>query len=191
MPPVLSRRLIALLVLVLGTALGRSDALARDTEKAWEFGGYAMVSRFAESSNIDPGFGFGARGGYHFKAIHELEASLDLVTADDKALQGIEYDVTKFSVDYVRLFLIKGHEKMTPLASFGLGLVNVDDGTDSTSSTAYRVGGGFKYFFTPRVGFRFDVKVYRWHGDGDVLGRDPFFSMDSTFAVTFLAGGAK
>ncbi len=185
------RRPFALLVLILGTTLGRWDALARESDKSWEFGAYALVSRYAAASNIDNGFGFGARGGYHFKAIHELEGSLDRASAVNSNLSSISEDVSKLSVDYLRLFLLKGHEKITPFASFGVGVTNVDNGTDSTASTSYRFGGGFKYFFKPRAGFRFDLKIYRWHGDGNVVPQDPIFSVDFTFAATFLVGGAK
>ena len=191
MPSVRCRVLLALMVFTLGVALDPEDALARDTEKSWEFGGYALLSHYASGSNIDNGFGLGARGGYHFKAIHELEGSLDSVSADNASRSGISYDVKKVSVDYLHMFLIKGHEKITPFASFGVGLISVDDGSDSAKSASYRGGGGFKYFFKPRVAFRFDLKIFRWHGDGDVLARDPYFSLDTTFGLAFLVGGSK
>jgi hypothetical protein len=192
MPPVRHRTPLALVVLILGTVLGQSDALARDSDKSWEFGAYALVSRYAAASRIDNGFGFGARGGYHPKAIHELEGSLDRTSADNTKLSSISYDITKLSVDYLRIFLLKGREKIAPFAAFGVGVTNVDNGADSTTATSYRAGGGFKYYFKPRAGFRFDIKIYRWHGDGTVLPRDdPFFSVDATFAATFLVGGAK
>jgi Outer membrane protein beta-barrel domain len=185
------RTLLAPLVLILGIAGSRTDTLARDTEKSWEFGANALVSRYAAASTLDNGFGFGVRGGYHPKAIHELEGSLDRASADSTELAGVSYDITKLNFDYLRIFLVKGHEKMTPFASFGLGLTNVDNGSKSSTATSYRTGGGFKYFFKPRVGLRFDVKVYRWHGDNHVLPGQPFFSMDATLGATFLVGGAK
>jgi len=182
---------LAPLVLILGIAAGRTDALARDTAKSWEVGGYTLISKYAGGTHIDNGFGFGVRGGYHLKDIHELEGSLDRTSADATNQPGVSDDLTKFNIDYLRIFLVKGHEKMTPFASFGVGLVKVDNGTESDSSTAYRIGGGFKFYFKPRVAFRFDVKAYRWHGDGNVVPRDPFFSMDAAFGVAFLVGGAK
>jgi Outer membrane protein beta-barrel domain len=192
MPSVRRRAPQALLAIILGAALGRSDVLARDTDKSWEVGAYIIASRYAGASNMDNGYGFGVRGGYHPKAIHELEGSLDQASADNSQVSGISYDITKLNVDYVRVLLLKGREKIAPFAVFGVGLVNVDNGNDSITHTAYRAGGGFKYFFNPRVGFRFDVKIYRWHGGGTVLpGDEPFFSADATFAATFLIGGAK
>jgi outer membrane protein with beta-barrel domain len=191
MPRLRHRVLFALLVLVLGIALDRTDVLARDTEKTWEVGGYALVGRYSASSNIDNGFGFGARGGYHFKATQVLEGSFDRASADNVDLKSVKYDINKLSFDFLRIFLVKGHEKMIPFASFGVGMINVDSGGDSTTSTAYRAGGGFKFFFKPRVGFRFDLKIYRWHGDGTVVPHDSFFSMDATFGATFLLGAPK
>ena len=191
MPSVRRRTLLGSLVLLLGIVSGRHEALARDTDKSWEFGAYLPVSRYAAATNMDVGTGFGVRGGYHLKAIHLIEGSFDSVSADHVKVSGIKFDVNKFNVDYVRVFFVKGHDKMTPFASFGVGSINVDNGTDKGNSTGYRVGGGFKFFFHPRVGFRFDVKVYRWHGDGSVLEGRSFFAADATLGATFLVGGAK
>ncbi len=191
MASVRSRILPALVVLILGSVLARTEAFARDTDKSWEYGVYLLGSRYAGVSDIDKGFGFGVRGGYHIKATNEIEGSFDRLSANNSSVSSISYDVTKLSADVLRVYLIKGHDKMTPFASFGLGIIRVDKGSDSTDSTAIRAGGGFKYFIKPRAGFRFDVKVYRWHGDGNVLPGDAFFSMDVTFGATFLVGGAK
>jgi outer membrane protein with beta-barrel domain len=191
MPPVRCRRLFASAILIVGIAAGCTRTLARDTEKSWEVEPYVLVGRYANAADIDTGFGYGVRGGYHVKAIHELELSLDWVSADDTELPGVTIDVSQYSFDYARIFLIKGHDKMTPFASFGLGIINVDDGTESASSTSYRVGGGFKYYWQPRFALRFDVKVYRWHGNGHVTTSDPFFSMNVGLGVSFLFGGTK
>jgi len=191
MSPARRRVLPALLILILAAGLSQEDALARDTEKSWEFGGYALISRYAGGTKIDNGYGWGARGGYHPEAIHEFEGTFELLSADGSADSGLKYDVTKVSADYLRIFPVKGHDKMIPFAVFGLGVIGIDNGTDSLTSTSYRFGGGFKYFIKPRGGFRFDLKMYRWHGDGTVVLRDPFFSMDISFAATFLVGGAK
>jgi len=191
MSSVRRRTLLAPLVLLLGIVSIRNDALARDTEKSWEFGAYTPVSRYAASTDMDVGFGFGARGGYHFKATHVFEGSFDSVSADHVNLKGVKFDVQKFNVDYVRVLFVKGHEKMTPFATFGAGGINIDNGTKKGTSTAFRAGGGFKFFFKPRVAFRFDLKIYRWHGDGKVLLGRPYFAMDATFGATFLVGGAK
>jgi hypothetical protein len=189
MSPARRRVLSALLIVILAAALAPGPAIAKDMANAWEFGAYTLVSRYAGSAHMDNGVGWGVRGGYHRKATSEFEGSLDMLRSANVKISSIHYDVTKLSGDYLRNFLIKGHDKMIPFASLGLGIVKVDDGSDSTNSTAFRAGGGFKYFIKPRGGFRFDVKMYRWHGDGTVLPRDPLFSMDVSFAATFLVGG--
>jgi len=189
MPPAHRNRFIR--VLAIGLLLVPTLAAARDADKTWEFGPYAMISRYSNSTGFDSTLGFGVRGAYHLKAIHEFEVDLDMATADQKPSSSIQFDVTKFGAGYVRNFLIKGHEKMTPFATFGLGWVTVDDGSDSEGSTVYRVGGGFKYWFTSHVGFRWDARVWRWHGNGDVVSRDPYFSADIVFGLSFLTGGTK
>ena len=191
MPPALRRVLPALLVSVLAAALCTDAALARDTEKTWELGGFTTVTRFSQGTNIDTGIGWGARGGYHVKANQEFEGSVDLLSADDRKVSGLTYDVTKIRADFLHIFFIKGHEKMIPFVSFGTGTVNVDNGSASDSSWLLGFGGGFKYWVKPRGGFRLDVKMSRWHGDGAVVSRDSFYLMDVTLAATFLLGGGK
>lgn len=192
MPPARRRRFVpVLLVLALALLLGPPVAVARDADKSWEFGPYTMLSRYNNATLFKSALGFGARGAYHLKAIHEIEVDFDMATADHAKLQNIQFDVTKFGVGYVRNYMIKGHDKMTPFANFGLGWVTVDDGTDSEGSTVYRGGAGFKYWFTPHVGFRFDARIWRWHGKGEVVLRDPFYSFDAVFGMSFLMGGTK
>jgi hypothetical protein len=190
MPLVRCRIVLVLLILVFATVLGAPEAIARDSDKSWEFGAYAMLSRYSNSTEFDSAPGFGVRGGYHYKAIHEFEGDFDKATADHATLPDVQFDVTKFSANYLRNYLLKGHEKMTPFAAFGLGFLKVDDGADSETSTVYKAGGGFKFWFTPHVGLRFDAKIWRWHGNGQVVVRDPFYSFDTTFAVAFLVGGS-
>ena len=38
---------------------------------------------------------------------------------------------------------------------------------------------------------RFDVILWRWHGQGDLTPRDPYYSLDATLGASFLLGGAK
>ena len=186
------RRIVpVLLVLALVISLGASDATARNTDKSWELGAYAMVSRYSNSTDFDTAPGFGVRGGYHLKAIHEFEAEFDVATADHAVLPNVEIDLTRYGASYLRTFPLKGHEKMLPFALFGLGFMTVDDGTDSESSAVYRAGGGFRYWFTPNVAFRFDARIWRWHGNGDVVVRDPFYSFDATFGMSFMIGRTK
>ena len=191
MSPARHRILPALLIFILAAALGPARAFAKDTEKSWEFGAFYMISRYAGSTNMNDGYGWGARAGYHVKAIHEFEGTLDVASASDAKVSDVTFDVTKFSADYMRVYILKGHEKMIPYASFGLGIMKVDNGTDTGNSMDFRLGGGFKYWIKPHGGFRFDVKMYRWNGDGKVIPSDSFYAVDWIFSATFLVGGPK
>jgi len=191
MSPVRRLVLPVVLIIALAAVLRPGVALAHDMDKTWEFGGYVMATRLSEGTGIDTGIGWGGRGGYHRKATQEFEASVDTFSASDRNLSSVNYDVTKFRADILRVFMIKGHEKMLPFASFGAGTMTVDNGSATDSTWLLGFGGGFKYWVKPRGGFRLDVKVDRWHGDGKVVGRDSFFLMDVTFGATFLVGGGK
>ncbi|HEU4401222.1 MAG TPA: outer membrane beta-barrel protein [Candidatus Polarisedimenticolia bacterium] len=195
MQPAWRRYGIIPMLLVAGTILGGSPSLARDSDGAWEFGGYAFTAKYDNSSKIDNTPGFGVRGAYHFKAERELEIDYDRGTGDttDTNLPGVTYDVTKYTVNYLRNFIVKGSEKMVPFLSFGAGKIRVDrsDLSESVDRTLLRVGGGFKYFFSPRIAFRLDLKGYRWRGDPPVTPAPSFFSFDATVGVAVLVGGGK
>jgi outer membrane protein with beta-barrel domain len=193
---------VILSVLLGGLILEEGPSLARDSEGAWEVGAYTTFSTYSGVTEIEAAFpGFGLRGGYHFKAIHELEVDLDRVDSDHKKDSTIQFEIFKTAVNYVRNYLPKGKEKMAPFITFGLGTIKVTreqdpaaPGTDAKvdhSSTMLRLGGGLKYFYTPKVGFRFDSKIYHWRGDDVVVPRKGHYSFDLTLAATFLFGGEK
>ena len=191
MSPARRRVLPVFLALILAAVLHPSEALARDTEKTWEVGGYAVVTRLSQGTSIDTGTGWGARGGYHIKATQEFEGSFDTYSAGNQDVSGINYDITKIRADFLRIFFIKGHEKMIPFASFGVGTMTVDDGSAKDDTVLLGFGGGFKYWVKPRGGFRLDVKMDRWHDDDRVVGRNSFFLMNITLRTTFLIDDAK
>ncbi len=182
---------IILMILLAGTVLGSPGALARNSDGAWEFGAYFVNSKFDNSSEIADNQGFGVRGAYNFKAVHELEIDFDSASGEHADIQGIDFEVKKYTVNYVHNFLPKQNEKWAPLVIFGLGKITVDDGTDSINRTVLRAGGGFRYFFTPHIGLRLDAKIFRWRGEPPVTPAPSFFSFDATLGVTFAFGGAK
>jgi hypothetical protein len=177
--------------LLAGAALGSPGPMARNSDGAWEFGAYFVNSKFDNTSEIANNQGFGVRAGYNLKAVHEVEIDLDSASGEHVSIQGINFDVKKYTINYVHNFLPKQNEKWVPLVTFGLGKINVDDGTDSINRTVLRAGGGFRYFFTPHVGLRLDAKIFRWRGEPPVTPPPSFFSFDATVGVTFTLGGAK
>jgi len=191
MSPVPRRFVLVLPILMLATALGAGTAHARDNEKQWEVGAFGTESRYSNSTNIKSAAGYGLRVGYHLKANVEIELDYDKATSDSANQANVSYDVTKYVPTVVRIFQPKGHEKMAPFVVFGLGRLGIDGKASSENSTVYKAGGGLKYFVSPRIGIRFDAFMWRWHGHGDILPRNPFYSFDATLGVAFLLGGAK
>ena len=184
-------RRAGLAIVILGIALRAPEVSARDTDKSWEVGAYLSYMTVDNSSGLKEGSGFGVRGGYHIKALHQIEVDIDALTADHQTVPGLQYDIQKIGAGYLRNFMVKGHDKVVPFAAFGIGLMSYDNGTGSDSSIFYRFGGGFKYYFSPRVGLRLDMRPYRWRGDGPVISRSPFWSWDASLGVSVLFGGAK
>ena len=113
------------------------------------------------------------------------------MSTDSVNLANVSYDVKKYVATYLRVYQPKGHQKMAPFVVFGLGKLGIDSQGDSENSTVYKTGGGIKYYFVPHIAVRFDVLIWRWHGQGDLTPRDPYYSLDATLGASFLLGGAK
>ncbi|HEU5394350.1 MAG TPA: outer membrane beta-barrel protein, partial [Candidatus Methylomirabilis sp.] len=155
------------LVAVLGVAIlaGTGEALGRGEDRSWEVGAYAFNSSFDNSSNLDDALGFGVRAAYYIRALHALEIQVDQATADHISLPGVEIDVLKYSLNYLRNFQLKRTEKMAPFFLLGWGLLDADDGTGSDDSMVIRVGGGSRSFLTPHFALRIEGAMYHWNGD--------------------------
>ncbi len=182
---------VALFILVLGVIGSTTTAFARNEDGSWEVGAYFFNSSYDNESGIEDSQGGGIRGAYHFKAKHALEIEIDDSTADHRLVPGLEIDSFKYSLSYVHNHFIKGHEKAIPYTSFGVGIIEIDDGTSSDDSTFYKIGGGVRYWSTDHFGIRFGAKIYRWHGNGTVTPSKGFFSFDITLGATFLFGGVQ
>lgn len=170
---------------------GGGVAVARDNDGAWEYGAFFINSKFDNSSFLANAQGAGVRVGYHFTAVKELELDVDRVSGDNTNDDTLRMHTTKYTVNYVDNYLLKKTEKMTPFITFGLGKINVDNGTDDITRTLLRAGGGVKIWFGPHVGLRIDMEGFRWRGSPPVTPRPSFFSFDATLGMTFLLGGAK
>src|SRR3989442_9003679 len=191
MSPVRCRLVPVLPILMVATTLSATAAFARDSEKQWEVGVYGVDSRYSNSANLKTAPGYGLRAGYHVKAIHEFELDYDKTSSDSVNLANVSYDIAKYVATYLRIFQPKGKEKLAPFVAFGLGRMGLDSRAGSESSTVYKAGGGVKYFFSPRVGIRFDALMWRWHGHGELVGRNPFYSFDAGLGGTYPFGGEK
>lgn len=191
MSPVRCRFMLVVPILMLATALGAGASYARDSEKQWEFGAFGTESRYSNSTNVKSAGGYGLRVGYHLKANVEFELDYDKASSDSVNVANVSYDITKYVPTVLRIFHPKGHDKMAPFVVFGLGRLGIDSQAASENSTVYKAGGGMKYFFSPHIGIRFDAFLWRWHGHGEILPRNPFYSFDANLGVTFLFGGAK
>ena len=180
-----------LILLVAGIVWPGSTAFARNEKGSWEVGVYVLQSLYDNESGINDTTGGGVRGAYHFKAVHALEIDFDWSQGEARLVPGVDIDVFKYSVSYLHNHFIRGHEKVLAHSTFGVGLLDLDDGMQDADSSFFRVGGGFKYWFNDHAGIRFDGKIYHWRGDNTVAPRNGYFSFDLTLGATFLFGGAE
>ena len=177
----------------LAAALGGTPSLAGVSERSWEVGGYALFTRYSNSSTVEDSlFGPGVRGAYHFKENAGVEIDLEFSTSDhvDRSVD-IEFDVMKLGVNYIRSFKSKKGEKVSPLLIFGLGRISIDDGDEESTATFLRAGGGVRIFFTPNLALRIDGRMFHWRGDNQAVPREGFFSFDTTLGLSYTFGGGS
>lgn len=198
-----SRRVgIILGLLLVGAPAGVRTALARGTDGSWEAGAYYFVTHPDQESKIQDGQGGGLRVGWYRKANQEFEIDYDSASNIDSIRitggppPGTTFDVSKVTALYVKSFLPKGHEALTPTLIFGLGQISIDKSLptgvkESSSASILRAGGGFKYFVKPRIAVRFDASIFSWYGSGDVTPTTRLYAFDVNLGVSILFGGKK
>lgn len=183
---------IILGVLLLGALGGARAAFASVPDGSWEAGAYYFINHPDQESKIQDVSGGGLRVGWYRKATQEFEIDYDAGgKIDSIRLPGVTFDVSKVSALYVKTFVAKGHDKLAPTLLFGLGLLSIDNGTKSSSEPLLRAGGGFKYFYTPRIGMRFDASIISWYGDGEVVPLTRLYAFDVNLGIAILFGGKK
>ena len=177
-------------IVAVASLLGTGAARARDTDKAWEVGLFGFAEHHDVASNVGDTPGVGGRVGYHFSAEHELELDVESGSGSGTLVtSNLNYTVRKFTALFVRNYLPKGHDRMAPFLQFGLGDIAVDNGTDRMHTDQERIGGGIKYYVTPRFAVRFDGGGYSWYGDSTVTARTRLYTSEATLGISILIGG--
>ncbi len=181
------------LAAVLGVAVlaGTVETPAGVEDRSWEIGADVFNTSFGNSSNIDDALGFGVRGAYAIRAAHALEFSVDQATGDHATASGVEFDVLKYSLDYLHNFILKRSQSVAPFVTLGYGILEADDGTSTTDSSVIRFGGGSRFFVSPRFAIRVGAVMYHWNGDGGSIPRESFFSFDLLVGASFVFGGGE
>ncbi|MEK7282670.1 MAG: hypothetical protein AAB249_02565, partial [Acidobacteriota bacterium] len=125
MPPVRCRIVLVLLALALATTVAVPDAIARDTDKSWEFGAYAMASRYSNSTHFDSAPGFCTEFLHLFVAVADAE---DLVESHaDEHGQDLGVGVQEQQVAVHRLHLVDlAHEGADRAAHYAVDLGHLD-----------------------------------------------------------------
>jgi hypothetical protein len=176
---------------ILGAFLCCDVAFARINDGTWEVGGYVANEKFSNSSGIQDVLALGARGAYFIKATDGVELDFDTGSGDSRDKGGPSVDVRRLSVGYIHNLTLKGKEKFIPFIKFNVGKISLDNGDSSATRTLLGVGGGLRYFYSPRIALRLDGRIYRWRGDGEVTPVTSFYSFDLMVGVSFAIGSTK
>jgi hypothetical protein len=191
MPSVVRRPLIVAAVLGLAFVAGTAPTQARGDDRSWEVAASVSNTSYSNESNIDDSLGFGLRAAYYFRAAHALEFAIEQATGDHTSLPGVEFDVLQYSFNYMHNYLLKRSETISPYIALGYGWLEADDGASSSDSSVVRIGGGARFFVSPRFAIRLDALVFHWNGDGGAIPRDSFYSFNLGVGASFVFGGGS
>ena len=187
------RRRSGLVIIALLAVLGGADARAADLAKQWEVGADLLSTTMDNDTTVDDGFGWRARGAYHFTRANAAEITFDSVSADSNIKTSDQsYDLTKIMATYLGTMKSKKPDaKWQIYALFGAGRISYENDFDSDASTVFQTGGGVRILLSKSWAIRIDGRIWHFHGDSQIIPRDGFFSFDMALGASFLFGGAK
>jgi outer membrane protein with beta-barrel domain len=186
------RRWAPLMIVAAVVVTAAAPATAAEFQKkSWEVGGYLFYTTYDNDSLIKDAPGWGVRGGFNIDPRHEVEMNFKWQSADSaRKNSDVTFDITRWDVTYVyNLKTKKPDSKLIPFVDFGVGKMTYDDGDSSDNTTNFKTGGGIRIFFTKRLALRFDANIFHFHGDGTIIPRNGWYSLDSTLGVSFAFGG--
>jgi OOP family OmpA-OmpF porin len=119
------------------------------------FGGYV----FAKSEELKNSTAWGLRLGYDLSTRWGIEAAYDYVPSERRPGTRDYVDAYLYHLD--GLYYLSPEERLVPFLAAGLG-GTYRDPTDGLNNTdiAFNFGAGLKYFFTPRLAGRADLRDY-------------------------------
>ena len=156
------RRLTMMLVAFLLLAAGPAAAAEMRTFELGVFGGFYFAD---DDAGVDDDVVFGARLGYSFTPIHEMELVVDRVntTFDSPSFGELDEEFTSVSLRWVFNFPVPSG-RFVPYGAVGLGNMNdeVDlpgGGTSEDDDTLFTMGGGFRSFFGDNMALRVEGRL--------------------------------
>jgi len=187
------RRASGLVIIALTALCASASVRADEFAGKWEVGGDLLSTTMDNDTTIADGLGYRLRGGYHLTKTHTFELTWDAVTSDSQDKHSdLSYDMNKIMLNYMGSFKGKKPDsKVSSFALFGLGKFNYDNGGASDDSTVFQFGGGVRVRFTKSLAFRFDGRIWHFHGDKFIVPRDGFYSFDIGAGLSWFFGKGK
>ena len=183
-----------ILTVIAALLLTAVPALADNGEKGeWElgiYGGYGWLDDYGFFRPKDDTL-FGVRAGYFFTPAWSLEGSyqrLSTRTNIDGSLGLAQDEMTLSCYRLNMLYNFREDEDFRPFVTAGVGCEKTDVGRfGDRFDVGFNVGGGLRWFLTPRFDARLDGRFVRTpvHGDIDETQKN----IEATFGFGWLFGG--
>lgn len=149
---------------------------------------------------IEFAFGGAATDARLFQTIQVLNNTTGMVSSTTQLDQDLSVDVMYGDVSYVYNFFLLRRDKVVPYVAGGVGIVItsvfgltaqptlrpiLDEFIGETNDVTYNIGGGVRIFGSEKVGFRIDLRQYRYSPENRV--EQDFLQL--SMGVTLVLGG--
>ena len=171
-----------------------SAAVAKNRDKAWEFGAFIAHIDADRGADVDNAVGGELRFGYNFTAKVEAEVTINQASSESA---GRDASFLRTAALITGNFLTDRETPWIPYISAGLGIITetVDASRDSLGNelpeafdagTILTLGVGTRYFWNDNWGGRFEARYN--HHDAFEENQDEYVL---ALGVTWIVGGAK
>ena len=135
-----------------------------------------------------------------FQTITVVDSATGAVISNNQFNQDLSVDIMFGEVSYVYNFFLQRRDKVVAYVAGGVGVVItsvfgltaeptlrpiMDEFIGETNDIAYNVGGGIRFFGSEKVGFRIDLRQYRYSPENRV--EQDFLQL--SMGVTLVLGG--
>jgi hypothetical protein len=178
-----------LVLAVIPLFLFASAAVAKNRDKAWEFGAFVTHIDGDRGAGVDNEIAGEIRAGYNVTSKVEAELSINLASGETG---GRDTSYLRTAALITGNFLTDRETPWIPYISAGLGIINETvDATDTLpeafdAGTILTLGVGTRYFWNDNWGGRFEIRYN--HHDAFEENQDEYVV---GLGATWMVGGAK
>lgn len=167
---------------------------AQNRDNSWELGVFAAHHDFDSEVELDDESGTGFRIGYNIRAVHEIEFSMDQVDTQDIFVDDIDFEISKWQLNYLYNFVMGRGQPVVPYVTGGIGSLSLEEnnpvfGRFEETNELFNMGVGVRFFVGEHFNIRLDLRSIFYEGDNEILFNDEFQNTEYSVGLGWILGG--